>query len=60
MCMERDEYKLRWLAVLKIMIALKGALYTAGYLAGFIVSLGRTDYRITRRLTELERDLNIK
>ena len=60
MCMERDEYRRRWLEVLKHMIALKGALYTAGYLAGFIVSLGRTDYRILRKLSELERDLGIK
>ena len=60
MYMERDEYKRRWLEVLKIMITLKGALYTAGYLAGFIVSLGRTDYRITRRLSELESEYRLK
>ena len=60
MYMERDEYKLRWLEVCKRMIVLKGALHTAGYLAGFIVSLGRTDYRLTRKLAELERDLGIK
>jgi len=58
--MERDEYKNRWMEVLKRMIVRKGALYTAGYLAGFVVSLGRTDYRITRRLAELERDLGLK
>lgn len=58
--MERDEYKRRWLEVCKQMIVLKGALYTAGYLAGFIVSLGRTDYRILRKLAELERDFNLK
>ena len=58
--MERDEYKRRWLEVLKHMIVLKGALYTAGYLAGFIVSLGRTDYRIIRKLTELEREYRTK
>jgi len=58
--MERDEYKNRWMEVLKRMIVRKGALYAAGYLAGFVVSLGRTDYRITRRLAELERDLGLK
>ena len=58
--MERDEYKKRWLEVLKALIVHKGALYTAGYLAGFIVSLGRTDYRIQRRLRELEQDLGLK
>ena len=58
--MERDEYKQRWLEVLKRMIVLKGALHTAGYLAGFIVSLGRTDYRITRRLAELETEYRLK
>ena len=58
--MERDEYKRRWLEVLKIMITLKGALYTAGYLAGFLVSLGRTDYRITRKLAELETEYRLK
>lgn len=58
--MERDAYKQRWLEVLKALIVHKGALYTAGYLAGFVVSLGRTDYRITRKLAELERDLGLK
>jgi hypothetical protein len=60
MYMERDEYKSRWLEVCKRMIVLKGALYTAGYLAGFVVCLGRTDYRIVRKLAELERDLDIR
>lgn len=60
MYMERDEYQRRWLEVVKHMITLKGALYTAGYLAGFIVSLGRTDYRITRRLAELETEYRLK
>lgn len=58
--MERDEYKSRWLEVCKRMLVLKGATYTAGYMVGFIVSLGRTDYRLTRKLAELERDLGIK
>ena len=58
--MERDEYKNRWMEVLKRMIVRKGALYTAGYMTGFIVSLGRTDYRITRKLSSLERELDLK
>ena len=58
--MERDEYKSRWLEVCKRMLVVKGATYTAGYMVGFIVSLGRTDYRITRRLAELERDLDLR
>jgi len=51
-----NPYRQRWITVIKQMIMVRGAIWAAGYLAGFIISLGRGDRRVDDRLEELEKE----